>query len=209
MDEEKVDVEATEEAVESLPEETPEVIDDVKEESPEEPLDENGIPVKNRIAEAKRKAKKLSQGEAESALLSETPAYDGSQEDAVRIVESIAEQKVKKALEPMLARQFLADHPDAATMIEDINRVRSQHPELSGIENLEVAYKVAKADRQDEIIRQQVERRNQEALQTKEKATQAAIEGTGKSKSSPTSLADQIASAGSIEELEALQSRIQ
>jgi hypothetical protein len=191
---------------------TDESVDDVKEGQAEEAVDELGVPLKNREAEATRKARKadrMSQSAAEKALISGSGVEEagGDQEDAIRIVSAIAEQKTRQALEPILAKQFLLENPDARDMIEDINRVRTSYPELAGIDKLEVAYKIAKADRQDEIIRQRVESEHRAKQETLNKSKQASLEGTGRTKSgdSTQTAAEQIAGATSLEELQKLE----
>lgn len=201
MAEELESVETTEVTPESLPEETP-----AEEATPEtEPVDDKGVPLKNRQAEAVRKAKKLAA--AEQSLINRDTPDSSDTDEAIRLVEQIAESKIMKRLEPVLARQFLMENPDAADMIEDINRIRSEYPELASVDKLEVAYKVAKAERQDEIIRKQVEAETAEKVETVAKAREAAAEGT-KTTAPPDSLANRIASANSLKELQELEAML-
>lgn len=169
----------------------------------QEPVDEQGVPLKNRAAEATRKARQMAKAERE--LLSPAQVPEEDQNEAIRLVEQIAEQKIMKRLEPVLAKQFLMENPDAADMIEDINRVRAEYPELRGIDRLDVAYKIAKAERQDEIIRQRVESEARANEETRTKATQASAEGTGRTSAPPDTLAQRISSAGSVKELRELE----
>jgi len=169
----------------------------------QEPVDDQGVPLRNRAAEATRKARQMAK--AERDLLTPAPVADDDQNEAIRLVEQIAEQKVMKRLEPVLAKQFLMENPDAAEMIEDINRVRNEYPELRGIDRLDLAYKIAKAERQDEIIRQRVEREARAAEETRTRATQASAEGTGRTSAPPDTLAQRISSAGSVKELKELE----
>lgn len=201
MEEENIDVNesGTETALEpSLEEEQP-VVDDVKEEATDEPVDEMGVPIKNRIAEIERKKRQLSKIEAEKGLMSQ-PQHPITEDEAVTLLKNV----VNEAVAPIKARQFLAENPDAAAMIDEINQVRAQHPEISGIDNLDLAYKIAKAEMQDEIIRRKVEAGQKENIQKQENAKQATLEGAGKTKAPTAPLTDRIKSAGSIEELEQL-----
>lgn len=176
-------------------------------ETAEEPVDETGVPLKNRQAEAERKARKSRQAETE--LLGGSKATESpDQNEAIRVVEAIASQQIKKSLEPLLAKQFLLDNPDAVDMIEQINTVRASHPELAGIDKLELAYKIAKADRQDELIRLRVEATQKEAEITLEKSNQASLEGAGKARQPVKNLNEQIAGANSLEELRKLEAML-
>jgi hypothetical protein len=199
---------AAEVPAESLPDNTTEPVAEATPATEEqsEPIDEKGVPLRNRAAEASRKARKML--EAEKELLSPAVDQDGDQDAAIRIVEQIAESKVMKRLEPILAKQFIMENPDAAEMIEDINRVRSQYPEVSSIDKLDVAYKIAKAERQDEIIRQQVEAESAARANTLEKATRASAEGTGQTRASADSLDKRINSASSLKELKELEAML-
>lgn len=193
MEEEKVAVAETETAP-VVPEEQQPV-----ETKTEEPTDDKGVPLKNRLAEANRKLRKVQESQ-------ESPKTD--QEEAIRIVREIAREEQNRALEPLLAKQFLMENPDAVEIIEDINRIRNENPELAGVDKLNLAYKIAKAEKQDEIIRQKVEEEKRQIEQTKEQSTQATAEGVGKVKSSPVNLVDKISSANSLKELEALEDLI-
>lgn len=193
MEEENVAVAETETAP-VVPEEQQPV-----ETKTEEPTDDKGVPLKNRLAEANRKLRKVQESQ-------ESPKTD--QEEAIRIVREIAREEQNRALEPLLAKQFLMENPDAVEIIEDINRIRNENPELAGVDKLNLAYKIAKAEKQDEIIRQKVEEEKRQIEQTKEQSTQATAEGVGKVKSSPVNLVDKISSANSLKELEALEDLI-
>lgn len=193
MEEEKVAVAETETAP-VVPEEQQPV-----ETKTEEPTDDKGVPLKNRLAEVNRKLRKVQESQ-------ESPKTD--QEEAIRIVREIAREEQNRALEPLLAKQFLMENPDAVEIIEDINRIRNENPELAGVDKLNLAYKIAKAEKQDEIIRQKVEEEKRQIEQTKEQSTQATAEGVGKVKSSPVNLVDKISSANSLKELEALEDLI-
>jgi hypothetical protein len=174
--------------------------DETKVES-EEPVDEKGVPLKNRLAEANRKLRKVQEAQEQ---LTQIPIQN-DQEEAIRIVREIAREEQNKALEPLLAKQFLIENPDAVEIIEDINRIRSENPELAGVDKLNLAYKIAKAEKQDEIIRKRVESEKAQNEQIKEQSTQATAEGVGKTKSVPVNVVDKINSATSLKELEALE----
>lgn len=171
-------------------------------------VDEKGVPLKNRQAEATRKARKMTQAEAQSALAGQPVDSNEQTDEAIRIVESIAEQKVAKRLEPILVKQFLADNPDAKDMIEQINNVRSANPAIAGIDQLETAYKVVKAEMQDEIIRQKVEAERQTNIEKTEKSTSATIDGVGKIKAPQQTISDQINDASSLEELKKIETAL-
>lgn len=179
-----------------------------------EPVDETGVPIKNRMAEADRKAKqRLSQIEAERALLSgaTSTAQKGEsqdQEEAIEIVRKVAREENQRALEPILAKQFLMENPDAASMIDEINQVRARYPELHSIDRLDVAYKIALAEKQEEIIRQRVEQGKKELLEREQKANQATVEGTGRTRTTEPNVADRIAGATSLADLKALETEI-
>lgn len=204
MAEEEQDVAAAEAAGTPSPDEAkqPEPQETAPQE-PDEPVDEAGVPLRNREAEARRKARKAE--DARRELLSpKARETESEQDEAIRIVERIAEEKVMKRLEPILARQFLAENPDAADMVEDINRVRQQYPELASIDRLDAAYKIARAERQDELIRKQVESEQAEREATREKASQAAAEGTGRTRAAADTL-DQRISTASMKDLEEIE----
>lgn len=210
MDENGVQVDDT--TTETHQEVTEQQVDDVKQEQAEEAVDETGVPLKNREAEAIRKARKaerMTQAQAESALLSGNVREDagGSQEDAIAIVAAIADQQAKKAMEPLLAKQFLLEYPEARDMVTEINEIRNKYPELRDVDKLPLALKIAQAERQDEIIRQQVEARTTENQAKLEKSNNASLEGTGSAKKvdGNKTAVEQIASANSIEELERLE----
>jgi hypothetical protein len=178
----------------------------VETEETTEPVDEQGVPLKNRVAEQQRKARKIAAAQASIVGQTEpTLQDDGSQEDALRLVETIAEGKARKMIEPIMVRQFLYDNPDAADMVEDINRVRAQYPELASVDKLDVAFRIAKAERQDELLRIAEEKGRNETRKILETQGQAAIEGTGKVTAPTASLADRIANAKTPEELQALE----
>lgn len=201
-------------AEETAPESSTEEQTQATEEVAEEPVDESGVPLKNRMAELERKSKqRISQLEAQNALLSgatSTSTQDMTEDEAVKAVENIADARVRKAMEPLLAKQFLLEHPDATEMIDDINRIRSQRSHLAGVEHLEDAYKIAKAEKQDELIRQQVEAELRDKQVRQQAASQSTAEGVGKVKGSSkeVDLATRIANAKSMEELEALGASI-
>lgn len=173
----------------------------------EEAVDEAGVPLKNRQAEAERKARKAN---ARTTLLAPpaaaAPQLD--QNEAIRLVRELARQEAQKLNEPLVVQAFLNNNPDAAEMVDDINRIRASHPELSGVDKLELAYKIARADRQDEIIRKQVEGRLQENETTVQKGNQAALEGAGKTRVVPKNLNEQINTAGSLADLQKLEALI-
>lgn len=170
---------------------------DVKEVS--EPVDEMGVPIKNRLAEYERKLAKL---EAQNKIV---PDVEENEDEAIKIVESIAEKKVLERLSPVIARQFLSDYPDAANMIDDINRIRQSNPEISGVDKLSLAYKIALAEKQDEIIRQRVEQESQARAKTIEESKQASIEGTGRSTSPAPNINELIANAKTMDDLLAVE----
>lgn len=206
MDDVSQDVTAEETATDSSAETNEEVVES-QEETTAEPVDESGVPLRNRQAEQERKARRLSQAEAQSRLVSGTEtSNEMTQDEAVKAVEDIADTRVRKAMEPLLAKQFLLEHPDAAEMIEDINRIRSQKSHLKGVEHLEDVYKIVKADRQDEMIRQQVENELRDKQVRTQAASQSSAEGVGKTKSASKvdDLATRIANAKTMEELQAL-----
>lgn len=202
-DEPEVDVQADDTATESSQETTEQ---EATETEATEESDSQEVPEKNRHAEAQRKARQAAKAERE--LLTPKTEIADTGDEALRIVEQIAEQKVMKRLEPVLAKQFLMENPDAVEMIEDINRIRAENPEISSVDKLEIAYKIAKAERQDELIRKRVEAESKANEETVAKATQASAEGTGKTKSSGDSLEKRIASAGSLKELKELEAMI-
>jgi len=172
----------------------------------DEPVDENGVPIKNRLAEANRKLAKAEKLLNQTQVQEIEPQDQSEQERAMGIVRGLAQEEAKKMMEPILARQFLSENPDASGMIEDINRIRAQYPEISGVDKLEVAYKIAKAERQEEIIRKQSEVRAKELQEKEIKSNQAGIEGTGKSNSPAMTIADRIKNATSLKELKELES---
>lgn len=193
---------------EQQPDEDSKVVE--TEEQPSEETDETGVPVKNRLAEANRKLRKAQEKEQELEKAQETLTQqpDIPEDEAIRLVESIAERQTKKVVEPLIVEQFLNRNPDAANMVDDINRVRVEHPELSSVDQLELAYKVAKAEKQDEIIRKKVELQRQEAVEREEKSNQSSIEGTGK-KAPAMSLDDKIKGAKTLDELQEIEKLIQ
>lgn len=213
MDEE-LDVKVDDTAAETHQEETDQALDDVKEEAADEPVDGAGVPLKNRQAEAERKARKarMSDSQAQDAILKQpVQGNAGSgQDEALRIVQGIAGDVVKKSLEPLLAKQFLMEHPEARDMIEELNEIRASNPEIAGVDKLELALKIAKANRMDEEIRRGVESARAKEDETLEKSKQASLEGSGRAKT-PTQkgdLASQIAKAGTLEELRKLEAQL-
>lgn len=172
----------------------------------EEAVDESGVPLKNRAAEAQRKARQAAKAEKE--LLTPPKGEEQDPNEALRLIERIADEKIMKRMEPILAKQFLMENPEAADMVEDINRIREQYPELAGVDKLDVAYKVARAERQDELIRQKVEAEAKEREETITKATQASAEGTGRAKAPADTLQQRISSAGSLKELQELEAML-
>lgn len=206
MDEQELDVMPVE--TETTPESSPETEQPV-EHTTDEPVDDKGVPLKNRIAEQQRKARKLA--DAQTSLVSQqmpTLPDDGSQDDALRVVETIAEQKARKMMEPILVKQFLYDNPDAAEFVEDINRVRAQYPELASVDKLDVAYRIARAERQEELLRQAEEKGRNETAKVLNTQGAAAVEGTGKVTAPTASLADRIANARTEAELRELEQYI-
>jgi len=204
MEEEIVSGE-TETPVESQPEEQSieSPSEDVK--PIEEPVDETGVPLKNREAEARRKAAKALQSPEQA----QTPT---SEDEAIRIVKEIAskeaEEKIMKRIEPILVRQFLSENPDAANHVDRMNQIRLENPELKSVDKLDLVYKIAKAEAQDEIIAKKLEQGLIQNQQIKEKSQQASIEGTGAIKSPSTSLVDKINNANSLADLQALEDSI-
>lgn len=191
---------------EQQPVETETEFNEEEEVKTEEPVDEKGVPVKNRLAEANRKLRKAQ--EAQETLL-DPEVQQSQQEQAMKIVRDLAQEETKKMMEPILVKEFLRDNPDAIDMIEDINRIRTANPELASVEKLDLAFKVAKAEKQEEIIRKRVEAENLAKEEKVEKSTQATVEGTGKSKAPKIDLAERISKAGSLKELQELESLIQ
>ena len=126
----------------------------------------------------------------------------------MKIVRDLAQEETKKMMEPILVKEFLRDNPDAIEMIDDINRIRTANPELASVEKLDLAFKVAKAEKQEEIIRKRVEEENLSKAEKVEQSTQATVEGTGKSKTPKIDLADRISKAGSLKELQELEGLI-
>jgi hypothetical protein len=196
MDEKEVQVEDTTE--ETQPETTEQAQDDVKEEVAEEPVDDKGVPLKNRIAEAKRKL-----------IKQEKEPEKGNDLEVLKTAEEIAVQSSKKAIEPILVKQFLYENPQAAELVEEINAVRAQIPELSGVEHLETVFKIVKAEKQDELLRQAEENGRKETEEKLNKAGQSAIEGAGKTPTPASNLADRIKNATSLKELQELEALIQ
>ncbi len=207
--EEQIDVQNVE--TETTPEPSPEEQQPV---SADEPVDENGVPLKNRVAEKERKLnQRLKQLEAQEALLTKpkesTPEVtEDDEETGLRIVREITAKAINERLEPVLARQFLMENPDAADMVEDINRIRTQHPELAGVDKLDIAYKLAKAERMDEEIRKATENTRAETERIQKSAESAAVEGVGKTNAPMESLDDKIKGATSLKELEELAQHI-
>lgn len=179
------------------------VADDVKKVATE-PVDETGVPLKNREAEARRKAEK--------ALQSPETKSVSSEDEAIKIVENIAqkqaEEQINKRIEPLLVKQFLMENPDASALVDDINRIRQTYPELASVDKLDLAYKIAKAEQQDALIAKKLEQGRQETLKIKEKSSQAGIEGAGSSKTVGTTILDKINSATSLKELQELERSI-
>jgi len=211
MEEENLGVETEVEEVTASPAEKDQPVEETEsavEEVPAEPVDDKGVPLKNRQAEVNRKMRKMSQSEAQSALVGQPTAQETTQDEAIRIVENIAEQRISRRLEPLLVKQFLLDNPDAKDMVEEINRVRASNPAIAGVDQLETAYKVAKAEMQDNIIRQRVEQETKQNIEKKTKAESASIEGVGRVRAPQTTLADKINSASSLDELKELEQSI-
>lgn len=202
MEEEK-DVLVEDTTTDSSPEGTEAAAEDTDVKEEDSAVDDKGVPVKNRLAEANRKLRKFR--ELQESAKGETPATD---EEALTIVRQIAREENQKALEPLMAEQFLMKNPDAVDMIEDINRVRQENPELAGIDKLHLAYKIAKAERQDEIIAKKVEAERAKVLETKEISKKSTSDGVGRSTPATVSIADKVNSATTLEELRALESEI-
>lgn len=200
MEEEKTDVIPVD-TTEVSQTETEQQPTDVKEEveqpveTPQEEVDEKGVPIKNRLAEIERKKRQISAVEAQKAL-TEQPGGN-SPEDPIEIVRNI----VREQTAPLTVQLFLANNPDAAGMVEDINRVRTAHPEVAGIDQLDLAYKLAKIERFEAAEKAKIKQTERENLEKEEAAKSASIEGTGKVKAPLTSISDRISEAGSIEEL--------
>jgi hypothetical protein len=167
----------------------------------EEPVDDKGVPLKNREAEMQRKVLKAQR----ELLTREEPKVE---DEAIEIVRRIAREEQQRANEPILVRQFLLENHDAADMIEDINRIRASYPELSGVDKLDLVYKIAKAEKQEEIIRQRVEAEAKAKAEKLAKSTQASVEGSGKGTPSIT-VTDRIAKATTLDELKALEDQLQ
>jgi len=170
-----------------------------------EPVDEIGVPLKNREAESRRKAMKALQSpEAKQA--------PSSEDEAIKIVEGIAlkkaEEQINKRIEPILVKQFLMENPDAADLVEDINRIRQTYPELASVEKLDLAYKVARAEHQEALIAKRLEQGRIEKQQIKEKSSQASIEGAGSSKTVGNTILDKINNATTLKELQELERSI-
>lgn len=202
------DLDAQEVETETTPDSSPEEQQPV--EDTEEPVDDDGVPIKNRVAEANRKleqAKKLSSSEAQKELLKGETSVNNEDDDAIETVRRISREENSKVLEPLLVKQFLMENPDATNFVDDINRIREQYPELKGVDKLEVAYKIVKAERQDELIQQKVEQNLKAQQEQKQKSNNASIQGTGKVVPKDN-LADKINSASTLEELEKLASQI-
>jgi hypothetical protein len=202
----EVETETTEDS--SSEEQQPE--EESQDTSTEEPVDEDGVPIKNRVAEANRKlakAKELSPSQAQKELLKTDTSGVETEDDAIEVVRRITREEQQKALEPVLTKQFLLENPDALNFIDDINRIRDQYPELKGASKLDVAFKIAKAERQDEIIQRKVEQGLKSQEEQKQKANNASITGTGKVTPN-TSLNDQIGQAETLADLEKLASLI-
>lgn len=200
MEEEKT-AEVETETTPVVPEEQQPVTEEKVEEKTEEPVDEKGVPVKNRLAEANRKLRKA---QAQEELLDPS----NEQEQAIKVVRNLAQEEAKRMMEPILVKEFLRDNPDAIDMIEDINRIRTSNPELASVDKLDLAFKVAKAEKQDEIIRKRVELETKEKQETIERSNNASVEGTGKTKTPSINLADKIANATSLKELQEIESLI-
>jgi len=205
MEEETQDVLAEEQVATQDPSpEQQDPVQDQAESRPSEETDEKGVPLKNREAEAQRKAKAASR--AQQALLSqETPS---SSDDSDRRLQELADRAAARRLEPVLAKQFLMENPDAMELVDDINRIRQEYPEISGIDKLDVAYKVAKAERQEEILRKRLEQEELRKAETLEKAASASAQGTNKAKAPADSLDQRISQAASLKELQDLESMI-
>jgi hypothetical protein len=170
----------------------------------DEPVDDMGVPIRNRLAEANRKLaraeKLLNQTQAQEELLNPV-----DQDEAYKIVRGLAQEEAKKMMEPILAKQFLSENPDAVEMIEDINRIRAQYPEISSVDKLEVAYKIAKAEMQDELVKKQSEVRAKELQEKQLKANQSTVEGAGKLTAPAMSIADRMKNATTVKELKELE----
>jgi len=204
MEDEIVSAE-TETAVDSQPQEQQTVEDASQDDSvATEPVDEIGVPLRNREAEAHRKALKALQSQPETNVSSE--------DEAIKIVEGIAlkkaQEQVAKSIEPLLVKQFLMENPDASEMVDDIIRIRQQYPELAGVDKLDLAYRIARSDRQDALVAKKLEQGLLEKQQIKEKSSQAGVEGAGSSKSVGNSLIDKINGANTLAELQALEKSI-
>ncbi len=189
-DDAELDVAAAElvTATESSTEEQQPVVEN--ETTIEEPVDESGVPLKNRLIEANRKleaARRALANQAEKSIL--TPKVEEvtktEQEEAIETVRRISREEAAKINEPILARQFLMEHPDAVNMVEAINEVRSLHPELAGVETAKTELETVAA-----------------------KALQAASSGTRKIPAPAVTLDDQINSASSLAELAKLEASL-
>ena len=90
--------------------------------SEESKEDESGVPIKNRLAEANRKLRKAQ--EAQEKLVKP----NNSQEEAIKLVQNLAQDEAKKIITPILVKDFLRDNPDAVDMIEDINKTSYSKP---------------------------------------------------------------------------------
>lgn len=192
-------------AEDSSPEVGQSSVDDVKQ-GAAEPVDEKGVPLKNRQIEADRRAR-MSASQAERALTrgitEEKPAVD--QEEAIKIVEGIADKKARALMEPLIAKQFLLEHPDAVNFVEDINQVRALYPELASADKLEIAYKIVRADRQAEVDQQRADAERRELDTISTNARQAAAQGTGKVSPPSPDVSQLILEAQTLEDLQALE----
>jgi len=199
-EEEVVATEATAEdtATQSTEETTEQVQDDVKEST--EAVDDKGVPLKNRIAEAERKLHK-----AEKIQETQT-----EQDEAVRIVRQIAREEasaLNPQLEKLIVKQFLLENPTAAELVDEMNEIRAQHPELSSIDKLDLVYKLAKSDKQEAILIEQEQKRAKETEEKIIKGNQASVE-SGQISSPASNLADRIKNAKSEAELNELAALI-
>lgn len=199
-EEEVVAVEAPAEdtATQSTEETTEQVQDDVKEST--EAVDEKGVPLRNRIAEAERKLHKVEK-------VQETQS---EQDEAIRIVREIAREEAGASsplIQKLVVKQFLLENPDAANLVDEMNQIRVQHPELSSIDKLDLVYKLAKSDKQEATLVEQEIKRTKELEEKTIKGNQASVE-SGQISSPTSSLAERIKNAKSIEELDQLAALI-
>lgn len=180
-----------------------------------EPVDGQGVPIRNREAEAIRKARKAD--EAQSQLLhpvqptvqpGSEPAAQPTQEEVLQAINTMVAQNIEQRLAPITARQFLAENPDATEMIEDINRIRQTHPEVGGINQLQLAYRLAKAERQEALLNTQAEQARINEANLQAKAQQAGVEGGGRANPQNPSIDESIKNATSIAELDKIMASL-